>query len=146
MGGYRPDRDLHYRTHLGFALHKRAQEQELVEVGPYSVTRNRLYAFSISGAIGAGAQHGTVVVALTFGLLAWMVFYVVTLCEEALLSEIYGPRFEAYTAKTPRFIPNRKLWRGVSELTVTPPRVARTFIDAMILLLAVPVAEGFEYL
>jgi protein-S-isoprenylcysteine O-methyltransferase Ste14 len=122
------------------------KNKELIEVGPYSVTRNPLYAFSILGATGAGAQHGTAVVALTIGLLAWMAFYVVTLREEALLSEIYGARFETYKAQTPRFIPNRKLWRGVSELTVTPPRVVRTFIDAIVLLLAVPIAEGLEYL
>jgi hypothetical protein len=46
----------------------------------------------------------------------------------------------------PPFWPDPRLWRDVPALTIIPPRIVRTFADAMLFLLAVPVAEGFEKL
>jgi len=120
--------------------------KDLVDIGPYSVTRNPLYLFSVIGAAGAGAQLGSVVVALIFALIAAGVFYVVTLREEKLLAELHGAAYADYTARIPRFIPNPRLWRDVPALTITPPRVVATFADAMVFLLAVPVAETLEWL
>ncbi len=48
--------------------------------------------------------------------------------------------------RVPRFWPDWRLWRDVPTLTVMPPRILRTFADAMLFLLMVPVAEGFEKL
>jgi protein-S-isoprenylcysteine O-methyltransferase Ste14 len=114
--------------------------------GPYSVSRNPLYFFSILGATGAGAQLGSIVAGVIAGALAWMVFYVVVLQEERLLAELYGASYAAYLATVPRFLPNPRLWRDVPMLTVIPPRILQTFADAMFLLLSVPIAEGFEIL
>ena len=119
---------------------------ELVEVGPYSVTRNPLYAFSILGAVGFGAQQGSILTAVTFGVLAWLAFNVVASREEHLLAELHGAAYADYQARVPRFLPNPRLWRDVPTLTVIPSRVAATAADAMIFLLAVPVAETFEWL
>jgi hypothetical protein len=38
------------------------------------------------------------------------------------------------------------LWRDNKTLTIRPPRVLMTFADALVFLLSVPIAEGFEYL
>src|SRR5262245_55058372 len=59
---------------------------QFVSHGPYSVSRNPLYFFSIVGAFGVGAQLGSVVAGLVCAALAWMVFYVVVLQEEKLLA------------------------------------------------------------
>ena len=120
--------------------------EQLVTDGPYSVMRNPLYLFSIIGAAGAGAQLGSIVAGLIFGALAWAVFHVVTLQEERLLTERYGAAFASYVAKVPRFLPNPRLWRDVPVLTIMPPKILRTFGDAMVFLLSVPIAEGFEQL
>ncbi|MBX9827068.1 MAG: isoprenylcysteine carboxylmethyltransferase family protein [Xanthobacteraceae bacterium] len=120
--------------------------EQLVTDGPYSVMRNPLYFFSIIGAAGAGAQHGSIVAGLTFGVLAWAVFSVVARQEERLLADRYGAAFENYVATVPRFMPNPRLWRDVPALTIIPPKILRTFADAMMFLLAVPIAEGFEKL
>ena len=120
--------------------------EQLVTDGPYSVMRNPLYFFSIIGAAGAGAQLGSIVAGLVFGALAWAVFYVVTLQEERLLADRYGAAFASYTATVPRFVPNSRLWRDVPALTIIPPKILRTFADAMLFLLSVPLAEGFEKL
>jgi protein-S-isoprenylcysteine O-methyltransferase Ste14 len=119
---------------------------ELVEVGPYSIVRNPLYTFSILGAAGAGMQTGSVAVGIVFGGLAWAVFYMVTLREEKLLLQIHGAAYANFRARIPRFIPDVRLWRDVQTLTITPPRVAATFADAMVFLVSVPLAEIFELL
>jgi protein-S-isoprenylcysteine O-methyltransferase Ste14 len=120
--------------------------REVVDLGPYSITRNPLYLFSIVGAAGAGAQLGSVTVAAICAVIAWCVFYVVTLREEAVLMEIHGAEYADFVARIPRFIPNPRIWRDAATLTITPPRVVQTFADAMVFLLAVPVAETFEWL
>ncbi len=119
---------------------------ELVTTGPYSATRNPLYFFSFLGAAGAGAQAGSIVLALICGVLAYVVFYIVVLQEEKLLLQRYGEPYRAFMAKVPRFLPNPSLWKDEPTLTIRPPRVLMTFADALVFLLAVPAAEGFEYL
>ena len=49
-------------------------------------------------------------------------------------------------ATVPRFLPNPRLWRDAPTLTIMPPKMLRTFADAMVFLLTVPLAEAFEQL
>jgi protein-S-isoprenylcysteine O-methyltransferase Ste14 len=119
--------------------------EEFVQTGPYSVMRNPLYFFSCLGSVGVGMQVGTVVLGLITGLLTYIVFYFVILREEELLKERYGATYEAYMARVPRFFPNPSLWQDEPTLTIRPPRVLTTFGDALVFLLAVPIAEVFEY-
>jgi protein-S-isoprenylcysteine O-methyltransferase Ste14 len=119
---------------------------QFVTVGPYSVSRNPLYFFSILGAAGVGAQLGSVLAGLGFGLLAWIVFLVVISHEERVMTERYGADYGTYKATVPRFMPNYKLWRDLPTLTVMPLKVVRTFADATLFLLAVPLAEVTAHL
>ena len=75
-----------------------------------------------------------------------LLFHVVVLQEENLLANRYGADYDSYRVRVPRFLPDPKLWGDSSLLTVTPDRVLRTFGDAMLLLLSIPLAEGFETL
>jgi protein-S-isoprenylcysteine O-methyltransferase Ste14 len=120
--------------------------EEFVQTGPYSIMRNPLYFFSCLGAVGVGMQVGTVFLGLLCGLLAYTVFYLVVLKEEDLLGERYGATYAAYMARVPRFFPKPSLWRDDETLTIRPPRVLMTFADALVFLLAVPLAELFEFL
>ncbi|MET0278784.1 MAG: isoprenylcysteine carboxylmethyltransferase family protein [Pseudorhodoplanes sp.] len=120
--------------------------EEFVQTGPYSVMRNPLYFFSCVGAVGVGMQVGSALLGLFTGLLAYAVFYVVTLREEQLLGGRYGAAYAAYMARVPRFFPKPSLWHDEETLTIRPPRVLMTFADALVFLLAVPAAEFFEQL
>jgi protein-S-isoprenylcysteine O-methyltransferase Ste14 len=119
---------------------------EFVTLGPYSVMRNPLYFFSILGAVGAGAQLGSIYAGLFCGIVVWAVFAVVVRSEERLMSRLYGAEFEAYKHRVWRFIPNPRLWRDVPTMLVMPSRALRTFGDGMFLLLSVPLAECIERL
>ena len=118
----------------------------LVENGPYSVSRNPLYFFSVLGAAGVGAQVGSITLALACAAIAALVFAVVVVQEERVLREHHGAAFAEYSARVPRFLPNLRLWRDSRTLTVHQLRVVRTFADALIFLLSVPAAELIEML
>jgi protein-S-isoprenylcysteine O-methyltransferase Ste14 len=120
--------------------------QSLVMDGPYSVTRNPLYLFSVLGAAGAGAQLGSIVLAVVAGAIALLVFYLVIIKEERVLVVRFGSKFRRYLSEVPRFLPNPSLWRDVDKIEVRPSIVGRTAVDACVFLLSIPLAEGFEYL
>ena len=119
---------------------------ELVDSGPYSVCRNPLYFFSFVGAAGIGAQTGSLSLTVLFTVIAWAVFRVVVAREEAFLRGALGEPYAQYLTRVPRFLPNPGLWRGVDLLEVRPQRVVLTFIDGLFFLVAIPLAEGMEWL
>jgi protein-S-isoprenylcysteine O-methyltransferase Ste14 len=119
---------------------------ELVDTGPYSICRNPLYFFSFVGAFGAGAQTGSLTIALVITAVTWGVFRVVVSREENFLKGALGEAYARYLTRVPRFLPNPILWRGLEVLEVRPRRVVLTFLDGLAFLIAIPIAEGFEWL
>jgi len=82
------------------------KKAEIVDRGPYSISRNPLYVFSFMGAFGAGTQTGSVTLASVFLLLTVAVFYATVKREEAWLSGAFGQTYADYCARTPRFGPD----------------------------------------
>jgi protein-S-isoprenylcysteine O-methyltransferase Ste14 len=121
------------------------KNQLLITDGPYSVSRNPLYFFSIVGAVGVGAQVGSLVLALLCGFIVWAIFLHTVLREEAALGTAFGDDYRAYLATVPRFLPKPSLWRDLATVEVRPRVVLMTFADALVFLAAIPLAEGFEY-
>ncbi|CAM3074217.1 Putative protein-S-isoprenylcysteine methyltransferase [Brevundimonas diminuta] len=120
------------------------KKQEIVTSGPYSLCRNPLYVFSFIGAFGAGAMSGSLSVGLVFVLACWIVFRTVVGREERYLSETFGETYDAYRRRTPRFMPNPRLWRDEAELCIRPTFFVRTIQDGLFFLLAVPLFELLE--
>ncbi|MND65388.1 methyltransferase family protein [Brucella pituitosa] len=119
---------------------------EIVQTGPYSMTRNPLYVFSSIGAIGIGAQTGSIIIALAFGVLCYLAFATVIRTEEKFLKANFGKPYETYCASVPRFFPNFSLFRDEGELRVKPDRLYRTFTDGLVFFVAYPFFEFIEYL
>jgi protein-S-isoprenylcysteine O-methyltransferase Ste14 len=117
------------------------KKAEIVDRGPYSVTRNPLYVFSYIGAFGIGAQSGSVTIGLGFVLAAMAVFYLTVRREEAFLEREFGAVYIAYKARTPRFWPRFSLWRDEDDLTIRPKLFVTTIRDGLVFLLAIPVFE-----
>jgi protein-S-isoprenylcysteine O-methyltransferase Ste14 len=120
--------------------------EQLVTIGPYSVCRNPLYFFAILGAAGMAVQHGSVLAGAVFCTFTWLVFHVVVLQEESVLASLHGALFASYVQSTPRFLPNPRLWRDVSTITVMPSKVIRTFGDGLFFLIPIPLDVAFERL
>jgi protein-S-isoprenylcysteine O-methyltransferase Ste14 len=116
----------------------------LVDAGPYSVTRNPLYVFSVIGAFGAGAQFGSMLMGVIAAVVVYAIFLMVILREERALKLALGVPYRDYLARVPRFFPNFGLWRDEETLVVQPRRVRITFFDGLFFLAAIPIAEGIE--
>jgi protein-S-isoprenylcysteine O-methyltransferase Ste14 len=133
------------RTWCSFYIGGRKANMLVIE-GPYSVTRNPLYLFSIIGTVGIGAQFGSVVLALVAGFIAWIVFLLVVLKEEQALDATFRLQYRHYVARVPRFLPKLSHWQDVEVLEVRTRSVRTTFYDACVFLVSIPIAEGFEYI
>lgn len=117
------------------------KKSEIVDRGPYSITRNPLYVFSYVGAFGVGAQSGSFTIALGFVLAAMAVFYLTVRREEAFLEREFGAVYTVYKARTPRFWPRFSLWRDEEQLTIRPTLFVTTIRDGLVFLLAIPLFE-----
>ncbi len=120
------------------------KKAEIVDRGPYSLTRNPLYIFSFIGAFGMGCQTGSVTIGLLFVLATLGVFALTVAREEAFLAATFGQTYANYVARTPRFWPRFSLWRDEPELTVRPAFFLLTLRDGLVFLLAMPLFEAID--
>lgn len=118
----------------------------LVDQGPYSLSRNPLYLFSVLGSAGVGLQAGNLVSGLIFGLFVFALFSAVILQEENFLKTKFSAEFAAYATEVPRWGPRFSNWHTDAELVVQPRLVVLTFRDALVFLVTVPLLEGIEML
>lgn len=133
------------RTWSSFYIGGR-KTKELVQFGPYSISRNPLYVFTFIGSAGVGAQLGSAVIAGLAAVIAWAVFSIVVQKEEQALLVKFGAPYRRYRDRVPRFFPAFGLWRDLETVEVRPKIIRSTFFDACVFLLSIPLAEFFEYL
>lgn len=122
------------------------KKSEIVDRGPYSVSRNPLYVFSFLGAFGMGAQTGSLALAGLFTAIAVAVFLATVRREEAWLLGTFGEDYRRYRDATPRFWPRWSGWRDEPDLTVAPQYFLTTLRDGSAMLLAVPLFWGIAAL
>jgi membrane-associated PAP2 superfamily phosphatase/protein-S-isoprenylcysteine O-methyltransferase Ste14 len=117
----------------------------LIDQGPYSISRNPLYLFSMIAVTGIGAQSGSIILGPILVLFVYAVFSDVIDEEERLLRKVFGPEFDAYCRRVPRFGPHFSLWRSEEHLTVSTSGLANTLRDALPYLAALPLFELIEW-
>lgn len=119
---------------------------ELVQDGPYSMSRNPLYFFSTLGAAGVGAQTGSLTIALFCAAMTALVLGVTLRREAAFLRREFGAEHDAYAARVPAFLPDPRLFRDPETLLIVPRRLYRTLLDGLAFFLALPLFELVEHL
>jgi protein-S-isoprenylcysteine O-methyltransferase Ste14 len=82
-----------------------ANDQQLVDRGPYRVIRHLGYSASLLLWVGAGLAtvNGIVVTVLALMMLGSYLFRI--RCEEALLLDAMGPQYQSYRERTWRLVP-----------------------------------------
>ena len=122
------------------------KKKVVVDAGPYSVSRNPLYAFSFIGVIGIGLLTGSITWLVFLTILFILYYRVIVRREEQFLLATLGKEYRLYYERTPRWFPDPKLWRDAAEVTLSPALLMRAVRDAACFFLAFPVFEGLEYL
>ena len=99
--------------------------------GPYSVVRNPLYVFSVIGAVGLGLAVENPLLAGLLAILFGAYYPFVVNKEERYLLTNFGSEYQNYMARTPRWIPNFRLFYEPEEMPVIPRNIRRGILDAM---------------
>ena len=106
------------------------KNRQLVTVGPYSICRNPIYGSTVMGAAGIALTSGTVFLPVfVTGFLVWY-FLAHVKEEERKLLQRFGEPYEAYCARTPRFIPDWRILTQPTTYDVHPQAFMRSFMDA----------------
>ena len=119
---------------------------ELVDYGPFSVSRNPLYVFSLVATFGAGLQTGSILFALLATGGVWLVIDMTVRREETALRGRFGETFDAYGASTPRYGPRVSSWRPQNVVPVNMTLFYKTILDGFLFFLIVPIAELIDWL
>lgn len=122
------------------------EARQIVTTGPYSLLRHPGYLFSVLGAVGVAAQFGSIVVAVAAGVVVGVFFFFKARREEELCSARFGNVHREYVAKVPMLLPDIRGWQDVERLKIRPDLTVKAFVDNYLLLFAIPMGEGFEYL
>lgn len=121
------------------------KNKQLITYGPFSITRNPLYVFSLIGFSGLALMSGhiTVVLLITGGF--WYMYNNLIAREEEFLKMEFGQGYIDYTRRTPRFWPNFKAYFCPEEITCRPKYLINAFGDAIWWFLPLPLLELVDY-
>lgn len=119
---------------------------ELITTGPYSMSRNPLYFFSLLGFAGIGFASETFTLGLALALAMLAGYPAVIRQEEAVLRERFGAEFAAYCARVPRFLPRLSACVEPETYTVNPRLFRRSMLDVVWFIWFVGILEFVEAL
>jgi protein-S-isoprenylcysteine O-methyltransferase Ste14 len=102
----------------------------LVELGPYSVTRNPLYLCSLIGIAGIGLASRSILIIALLTLSFGLYYPSIIRQEEAGMKALHGPKFQSYLERVPRFLPNISLYSEPDTCMIKTKQLRRALLDA----------------
>jgi len=107
------------------------KDSQLITTGPYSISRNPLYFFSLLGFAGIGFSTETLTLGVALSLLVLIGYLPVMRREEKVLRSKFGAEFDQYCAQTPLLIPNFAKFNEPDTYVVNPRLFRRTMGDVV---------------
>jgi len=122
------------------------KENSLIKVGPYSMTRNPLYFFSLVGALGVGFATETFIIPLL--VLAGFAFYypAVITEEEQTLRKLHNDSFDEYVKTVPSFFPRVENFAEPEDYVIKPVLFRKNIFDALWFIWLIGILELIETL
>jgi len=120
------------------------KDSTLVTSGPYSISRNPLYLFSMIGGAGVGLATETLLIPCVIVILFSVYYPSVIRSEERRLLTLHGERFEAYRRNTPAFFPKLSLFHEPETYTVNPRILKRDMFRALMFIWLIGILEIIE--
>lgn len=122
------------------------KENTLVRVGPYSLTRNPLYFFSLIGALGVGFATETFTIPLLVMMSFTLYYPSVIKAEEMRLRELHNDEFDKYMEKVPRFFPQVENFVEPEDYVIKPCLFRKNIFDALWFIWLIGILELIETL
>jgi len=104
---------------------------ELVVIGPYSITRNPLYLFSLILALGFGLASENILIFPLILLLFGLVYPATIIAEEKELAVRHGESFLRYQQTVPRLLPRSLTLVQPDRYTIHLDQFGRVFVDSI---------------
>jgi protein-S-isoprenylcysteine O-methyltransferase Ste14 len=120
------------------------KDRELCQEGPYSLSRNPLYFFSLLGAVGFFAALANLAFAVAAAVVYLGYYRYVIRSEEQRLAQLFGTAYETYSQRTPRFFPALRAPQGIDSYTIRPKIIERALKEVVWFLLVIVFAEALE--
>lgn len=117
----------------------------LVTQGPYTMTRNPLYFFSLVGVIGMGLLTKSLLYTAGMGILMYAYLSYIIRCEETDLQRLFPEDYHGYKTKVPRLFPALLKYTETKEVTFSPKALKKTFRESLFILLFVPYLQIVEW-
>ena len=122
------------------------KNNSLITSGPYSLSRNPLYFFSLIGSIGVGLATETLVVPLII-LAAFSLYYPYVIREEERhLKNIHGDSFGEYCKEIPRFFPTFSHFTEPDSYIVKPKIFRKRVLNSLWFVWILGILEFIEAL
>lgn len=122
------------------------KQAQLVTTGPYSMSRNPLYFFSLLGFAGIGFATETLTFAAVMVAATLLAYPSVIRSEEELLRAKFGAEFDAYCARTPQLFPDFSKFSEPETWTVSPRIFRRSMSEVVWFVWFVGIVELVEAL
>ncbi|MCU0575016.1 MAG: isoprenylcysteine carboxylmethyltransferase family protein [Syntrophobacteraceae bacterium] len=120
------------------------KNDQLITVGPYSISRNPLYFFSLLGSIGLGMDTETLIIPFVAAL-GFLIYYPSVIeQEENKLQKLHGEAFDAYCKTTPKFWPAFSKLKEPETYTVKPAEFRRRLFDSLWFVWGIGILEMIE--
>jgi protein-S-isoprenylcysteine O-methyltransferase Ste14 len=121
----------------------------LVTEGPYRLTRNPLYFFSLLGFVGAGLAFGSLALAGLFSLVFLLSHLPAIRGEEVKLRNLFGEDYEEYARSVPPIFPTvrsfRERVRTTDKLVIDAPRFASALRDCLAIPMVFVIADLLDW-
>jgi protein-S-isoprenylcysteine O-methyltransferase Ste14 len=117
----------------------------LCKEGPYSISRNPLYFFSLLGLLGFGFAVQSWIIALFSSLIYLALYRFIIGSEEVRLLKMFPEEYPLYINSTPRFFPTRFRVQSPDSYEINPKVIEKSLKEIVWFLLVIVIIEILEF-